>query len=466
MESRRGGPRRATRLCAVAVLVAGLSLGAQSAAFADDCSGGASGCAQQTPTPDPQRTQAPQPSQAPTQVPVPSPDPTATLIPTPTPEPTDTPTPTPTPTPTQTPTQTPTPTPTDSPTPTPAPVPVPTDDIPLAPSPVLSSGFTLDRAQVVEAAQLASRLADAQETLTTATDTARGTQREKDRAQAAADMLAKHAAAAEKTAAASAASAVALLRAHDTRSLAADPLASALASPGDLLQKLGAVDRFNRASASVGAAMKEASADARTAEKLRDQASAAAGTAAGVDVGASESAVATAQAQVDAAASALDELPTLQLADVGWQALLSVPADASGWALPVHGTLTDVFGPRPSRPAGTAVFHAGDDIGASCGTPIFAASAGVVVEAGWNGSYGNFVLIDHGGGVQTAYGHIVDGGLAVTAGQAVAAGQQIASVGTTGASTGCHLHFEVRIAGLQIDPLPFMAARGVALGGH
>jgi murein DD-endopeptidase MepM/ murein hydrolase activator NlpD len=88
------------------------------------------------------------------------------------------------------------------------------------------------------------------------------------------------------------------------------------------------------------------------------------------------------------------------------------------------------------------------------------------VAAGPNGSYGNFVLIDHGGAVQTAYGHIRDGGIGVTVGQQVAAGQPIAQVGTTGASTGCHLHFEVRVNGVQIDPMPFLAARGVALGAR
>jgi murein DD-endopeptidase MepM/ murein hydrolase activator NlpD len=87
-----------------------------------------------------------------------------------------------------------------------------------------------------------------------------------------------------------------------------------------------------------------------------------------------------------------------------------------------------------------------------------------VVAAGPNGSYGNFVMIDHGGGVATAYGHVVDGGIRVAVGQTVAAGQPIALVGSTGASTGCHLHFEVRVNGVQIDPLPFMAARGVTLG--
>ncbi|HEV7183670.1 MAG TPA: M23 family metallopeptidase [Leifsonia sp.] len=490
---RRGRPRRVLDVCLAVGLMAGLSLGAQSAAFAENCSGGDSGCAQQTPEPDPTRTLTPNPTPTPTVSPSPSPSPssdpdrdgdsdakhTFTSKPTPpstpatpptTPPPTATPTVTPTPiTPTPT-TPTPTPTPTSTPTPTPtasAPAsPAPTDQIPLAADPVLSTGSTLDPAAAQQAAQLASDLAVAQEALTQATDTERGTQRDKDQAQSAADLLANEAKAAHKQAAASAAFATALLRVQGTRSLTSDPVATALSTPGNLLQKLGAVDRFNRATASLAAAMKEAAADAARARKLDGEAGAAGSTADGIDLAGSEAAVTAAQAQVDTATVALNSVPTLQAAGAGFRSLLSTPSTASGWALPVLGPLTDVFGPRPSRPAGTALFHPGDDLGANCGATIVAAAAGTVVQAGWNGGYGNFVLIDHGGGVQTAYGHIVDGGIAVTVGQNVAAGEPIAKVGTTGLSTGCHLHFEVRVGGVQIDPLPFMAARGVTLGVH
>jgi murein DD-endopeptidase MepM/ murein hydrolase activator NlpD len=331
------------------------------------------------------------------------------------------------------------------------------------PDPVLSDGSTLDPDLAAEAAQLASQLAEAQQALVEATDTARGVQHDKDQAQAAADLLAKQAAAAKKKAAASAAFATALVRSQGTRSLTTGPLASALSTPGDLLKKLAAVARFDRATASRTAAMAQAVSDAGSATKLRDRAATASDASESIDVDASDQAVADAQSQVDEASNALDSMPTLQAASAGWQTLLTTPAAASGWALPAHGPLTDVFGPRPSRPAGTALFHPGDDIGAGCGSTISAASAGTVIEAGPNGSYGNFVLIDHGG-VQTAYGHIVDGGIGVTVGQTVEAGQPIARVGSTGASTGCHLHFEVRVGGLQIDPQPFMAARGIVLG--
>jgi murein DD-endopeptidase MepM/ murein hydrolase activator NlpD len=184
-----------------------------------------------------------------------------------------------------------------------------------------------------------------------------------------------------------------------------------------------------------------------------------------IDVDSSEQAVSEAQAQVDAASAALAAAPTVIDAGSGWQVLTSDPSlVAAGWALPVHGGLTDVFGPRPSRPLGTDPFHPGDDIGAACGTTIYAAAAGTVERAGPFSGYGNYILIDHGGGVETAYGHIRDGGIGVQVGQQVAAGQPIAQVGSTGLSTGCHLHFEVHVNGLQIDPQPFMAARAVVLG--
>ncbi|CAN5454409.1 hypothetical protein BH10ACT7_BH10ACT7_28980 [soil metagenome] len=136
----------------------------------------------------------------------------------------------------------------------------------------------------------------------------------------------------------------------------------------------------------------------------------------------------------------------------------------SGWVRPAAGYITDSFGYRVSPTSGASTYHQGTDIGAYCGAPIYAASGGTVVYAGWNGGYGNFVLIDHGGGVQTAYGHIVNGGIAVSYGQTVDVGQQIASVGTTGTSTGCHLHLEVRVGGVARDAQVWFAGEGIQLG--
>jgi murein DD-endopeptidase MepM/ murein hydrolase activator NlpD len=93
---------------------------------------------------------------------------------------------------------------------------------------------------------------------------------------------------------------------------------------------------------------------------------------------------------------------------------------------------------------------------------VFAAAAGTVVAAGYQGSYGNWILIDHGNGVQTGYAHSSQ--LLVSVGQRVAAGATIALVGTTGSSTGCHVHFETRVNGTQVDPVPFMSTRSITLG--
>lgn len=134
-----------------------------------------------------------------------------------------------------------------------------------------------------------------------------------------------------------------------------------------------------------------------------------------------------------------------------------------GWALPVSGRISDPFGPRPNRPvSGVNPFHSGTDIAATCGQPVYAATGGTVVYADWLGSYGLWVLIDHGNGVQTGYAH--NSALLVSPGQWVAAGANITEVGTTGASTGCHSHFEVRLNGARIDPDPFMSNRGINLG--
>ncbi len=143
----------------------------------------------------------------------------------------------------------------------------------------------------------------------------------------------------------------------------------------------------------------------------------------------------------------------------------STGALPSGWARPASGWVSDVFGARPDRPAGANPNHRGTDLATSCGTPIYAAHAGTVVYAGRLGTYGNFIELDNGGSISTGYAHIRDGGIFVRVGQHVSAGQNIASVGTTGASTGCHLHFEVRVNENAIDAQPFMRARGITLGG-
>jgi murein DD-endopeptidase MepM/ murein hydrolase activator NlpD len=125
------------------------------------------------------------------------------------------------------------------------------------------------------------------------------------------------------------------------------------------------------------------------------------------------------------------------------------PTGGSGeWIWPVRGTVTSEYGQRWGR------LHAGIDIGAPNGTPIYAARAGCVSVAGPQGGYGNLILIDHGGGVVTAYAH--QSRLLASRGTCVSAGEQIGAVGSTGNSTGNHLHYEVRVNGSPRNPRPYL----------
>ncbi|WP_345556462.1 M23 family metallopeptidase [Microbacterium kyungheense] len=138
----------------------------------------------------------------------------------------------------------------------------------------------------------------------------------------------------------------------------------------------------------------------------------------------------------------------------------------SGWARPSSGWQSSGYGWRSSQCGSqgcASTFHAGVDLAAGCGAGIYAASAGRVVYAGDNGGYGNYIKLDHGGGIGTGYGHIRNGGIFVSVGQWVSAGQLIASEGNTGRSFGCHCHFEVYVNGGTVNPVPFMAARGISV---
>jgi murein DD-endopeptidase MepM/ murein hydrolase activator NlpD len=119
---------------------------------------------------------------------------------------------------------------------------------------------------------------------------------------------------------------------------------------------------------------------------------------------------------------------------------------------PVTGTITSPFGWRSNPFGGAPEFHQGLDIAAPTGTTVTAAAGGTVLMAQWYGGYGNYILIDHGGGYSTGYGHL--SAIYVSANQTVARGQAIGAVGSTGQSTGPHLHFEIRINGKPVDPAP------------
>lgn len=128
------------------------------------------------------------------------------------------------------------------------------------------------------------------------------------------------------------------------------------------------------------------------------------------------------------------------------------PPSDGGWVWPTAGRLTSPFGYRTHPIYGGRRLHAGVDVGAGYGTPIVAAQSGYVLSAYCTGGgYGCRVVIDHGGGVATMYAH--QSSFAVAEGQDVSAGQTIGYVGSTGASTGPHLHFEVRVDGAPTDPM-------------
>lgn len=118
---------------------------------------------------------------------------------------------------------------------------------------------------------------------------------------------------------------------------------------------------------------------------------------------------------------------------------------ATGFVWPANGMVSSAFGPRWGRT------HEGLDIAAPAGRPVRASKAGVVITAAMQGAYGNLVTLDHGNGETTLYGHLSAFGVA--AGDVVVIGQVVGRIGTTGRSTGNHLHFEIRFLGVAIDPL-------------
>ena len=131
------------------------------------------------------------------------------------------------------------------------------------------------------------------------------------------------------------------------------------------------------------------------------------------------------------------------------------PTGTLQWPLPVAGTITSPFGPRIAPLTGEVSSHTGTDIACAEGTPILAAADGIVTVANgldsWGGSYGYYIQIDHGTGLETLYAHCSS--ICVTTGQQVQAGQVIGYVGHTGRATGSHLHFEVRANGNRVNPL-------------
>ena len=154
------------------------------------------------------------------------------------------------------------------------------------------------------------------------------------------------------------------------------------------------------------------------------------------------------------------------------QALLSAPSPSAGdggggpapsvgspraggqFMWPANGTVTSGFGYRIHPIFGTRTLHAGIDIGAAYGSGVWAANGGTVSFVGAMSGYGNVVVVDHGGGLATTYNHL--SAFSVSSGQSVSRGQQVGAVGCTGYCTGPHLHFEVRVNGTPVDPMPYL----------
>jgi murein DD-endopeptidase MepM/ murein hydrolase activator NlpD len=166
---------------------------------------------------------------------------------------------------------------------------------------------------------------------------------------------------------------------------------------------------------------------------------------------------------VQAASAAAD--PDFKTLFLSWKKMDQAPVQAGQVepaaiaipsAEPVQGTsLTSGYGVRSDPFRGRAAMHAGIDLAGPLGTPIYATADGKVERAEWNnGGYGNLVELNHGHGIQTRYGHLTR--YVVTAGQDVKRGQLIAYMGSTGRSTGSHLHYEVRIDGQAVNPIPFL----------
>ena len=162
----------------------------------------------------------------------------------------------------------------------------------------------------------------------------------------------------------------------------------------------------------------------------------------------------TAFIQAEEAKARAAEAAAAAAANGGSTAPAPGSSSASGFQWPVRGSVSSGFGYRIHPIYGTRRLHTGLDISGGFGTPIAAAKGGTVIDARYRGGYGNAVVISHGGGITTLYAH--QSTMNVSSGQQVSKGDIIGWVGSTGASTGPHLHFEVRVNGSPVNPRPYL----------
>ncbi|TFC92792.1 M23 family metallopeptidase, partial [Cryobacterium sp. TMT3-29-2] len=261
---------------------------------------------------------------------------------------------------------------------------------------------------------------------------------------------------------------------------AVDVLLASNSTGTDLLARLATLEALEKLTNSLDEMKGRVDADTKRERTLQDQDTALRAVIEAIPLSDTRLTMEDAQRELDAAAAEVAELaastpvaltltplpdpaPAAGADDFGGR--LRGQLSSEGWAAPSVGSLTDAFGPRPDKPLPEVNdFHSGTDIGAACGAAVYAASAGVVATAAPLGTYGNWILIDHGNGIATGYAHLAEGQTLVSPGEAVIAGQVIASIGSTGSATGCHLHFEVRRDGTAVDAQPFLVQRGVRFG--
>ena len=153
------------------------------------------------------------------------------------------------------------------------------------------------------------------------------------------------------------------------------------------------------------------------------------------------------------------EIASLEKEQASIKKLIAEQAKALGsapgtLARPVPGAISSGFGPRIHPIHGYSLMHNGVDMNAGSGQAIVSTSSGTVIFAGVKGGYGNTIMVDHGGGMVTLYAH--QSKFAVSTGQSVKRGQTIGYVGSTGVSTGPHLHFEVRVGGNPVNPAKYL----------
>jgi murein DD-endopeptidase MepM/ murein hydrolase activator NlpD len=199
-------------------------------------------------------------------------------------------------------------------------------------------------------------------------------------------------------------------------------------------------------------------AAARQQQEVLRQAAVAAGQQETVLLAQVQAQRSTVEAQIAALATQSAAFTTeLRALQAGETVSASTIASAKGmFAIPIPGApITSGFGPRVDPFYGDVRVHTGIDFGATTGTPIHASAGGTVVVAGVVNGYGNCTIIDDGSGFATLYGH--QSLLLVQAGQQVIQGELIGLVGSTGFATGPHLHFEIRVNGTPVDPMPFLA---------